>query len=186
MLNTKYVIQQQGENVVAAQNPGALGNVWFVKSVKFVNGPVEEMRAISSFNPKDTAIVDVQFQNLLSGITPADSSASIQQTAFDNDRITYKSNAARQHAAIFSEIFYKDWNAYIDGKRAGIFKANYVLRGLTIPAGAHTIEFKFEPSIFYTGRTIANIASWLVLVLLVAFAFYLFKRRVEDVSVKLK
>jgi hypothetical protein len=176
MLNTKYVIQQQGDQVVAAQNPGALGNAWFVKAVKFVNGPVEEMRAISSFNPKDTAVVDASFQPLLAGITPADSSASIKMTSFDNDKIIYQSNATGKHAAIFSEIYYKDWNAYIDGKKTDIFKANYVLRGLAIPAGSHTIEFKFEPSLYFTGRTISNIASWLVLLLLAGFLVYVLRK----------
>ena len=186
MLNTKYVIQQQGENVVAAQNPGALGNAWFVNAVRFVNGPVEEMRAISAFNPGDTAIVDAKFQNLISGLTPRDSSAKIEQTAFDNDHITYKTNSSGKHAAIFSEIYYKDWNAYIDGSRAEIFKANYVLRGLVVPAGSHTIEFKFEPSIFFTGKTIANIASWLVFVLLLGFLFYLLKRGDRNETVRHK
>lgn len=186
MLNTKYVIQQQGENVVATRNPGALGNAWFVKAVKFVNGPVEEMRAISTFNPKDTAIVDLTFQNLLVGITPADSSSSIQMTAFDNDKISYQVNTTGKHAAIFSEIYYKDWNAYIDGKPADIFKVNYVLRGLVVPPGTHTIEFKFEPALFFTGRAIANVASWLVLILLVGYIAYLLIKKEQNVTPKNK
>ncbi|MEJ7627242.1 MAG: YfhO family protein [Ferruginibacter sp.] len=172
MLNTKYVIQQQGNDVGAARNPGALGNVWFVRAVKFVNGPVEEMKALSNFNPKDTAIVDAKYKNLISNITVAESSSSIRMTAFDNDAISYQSNGAGSHAAIFSEIFYKDWNAYIDGKPAEIFKANYVLRGLVIPAGTHKIDFKFEPALFYSGRTISNITTWFLMALLVAFIFF--------------
>ena len=90
-------------------------------------------------------------------------------TAFDNDAITYQTTSSANHIAIFSEIFYKDWKAFIDGKRADYFKANYVLRAMVVPAGIHKIEFKFEPSIFYTGKNISNIASWLVTLLLAGF-----------------
>jgi hypothetical protein len=55
MLNAKYFIQQQENGKIAQQNPGALGNVWFVKGVQYVKGPANEMRALDNFNPKDTA-----------------------------------------------------------------------------------------------------------------------------------
>ena len=172
MLNAKYVIQQQGNNLVAQINHGALGNVWFVNAVKFVNGPVEEMKALYEFNPADTAVVDQKFKNLITAFTPKDSSSTIKQTVFDNDAITYKSSSTASHVAVFSEIYYKDWKAYIDGKPADYFKANYVLRALVVPAGNHTIEFKYEPTIYYTGKNIGNVSSWILAVLFLGFIVY--------------
>ncbi|MFL5745102.1 MAG: YfhO family protein [Niastella sp.] len=171
MLNTKYVIQQtqQQGGVMAAPNPNALGNVWFVKNVKFVNGPVEEMKALNNFNPAELAIVDNKFNAQITGWQPADSSATIKQTAFDFENITYESNSAAPHLAVFSEIFYKDWHAYIDGKEAPVAKADYVLRALLIPAGKHSIEFKFIPKMYNTGSMLTGIAGWIILLLLLAF-----------------
>ena len=103
---------------------------------------------------------------MLSGFTPADSSATIKMTAFDNDAISYQSQSNANSIALFSEIYYKDWNAYIDGKKANYFKANYVLRGLNVPAGKHTIEFKFEPQVVKTGSMIALISFIIMLILL--------------------
>lgn len=168
MLNAKYIIQQQGNNTVATRNPGAMGNAWFVKAVKFVNGPVEEMKALDNFNPADTAVVDESFKKFITSYTAADSTASIKMTSFDNDAITYKTSSNAPHAAVFSEIYYKDWKAYIDGKPADYFKANYVLRSMIVPAGTHTIEFKFEPAAYFTGRTVSNISTWILMLLLVA------------------
>ncbi|MFV0606806.1 MAG: YfhO family protein [Niabella sp.] len=179
MLNTKYIIaaaqpdsanpQAAGQQVVHL-NPDALGNAWFVKGVKWVNGAVEEMKALDQFNPKDTAIVDASFKSVVGNFAPADSTATIKQTAFDNDAISYESNNSNAGLAIFSEIYYKDWNAYIDGKPADIFKANYVLRGLNIPVGKHTIDFKFEPKVYATSRKLSSIFNWLLVGFLVAAA----------------
>jgi len=172
MLNTKYVIQQtQQGGAVAVPNPNALGNVWFVKNVKLVNGPAEEMKALNSFNPATDAIVDNKFNSMITGWQPADSSAgaTIKQTAFDFENVKYESNSNAPHLAVFSEIFYKDWHAYIDGKEAPIAKADYVLRALLIPAGKHSIEFRFIPKTYNTAWTITSIAGWIILLLLLAF-----------------
>jgi len=168
MLNAKYVIQQQGDQLVASKNPGALGNVWFVKGVNYVNGPVEEMKAITTFNPADTAVVDASYKSILGSFANADSSESIKQTAFDNDAIMYESNTKAPHLAVFSEIYYKDWKAYIDGKPTSFGKANYVLRTMLIPAGKHQIEFKFEPQSVPIGNTLSTIFGWLISLLLFA------------------
>ncbi len=172
MLNTKYIIMQQGNDVVAQRNPEALGNVWFVNAVKFVNGPVEEMKALDEFDPADTAIVDASYKGMIKDFAPKDSNSTIKMSVFDNDAITYKSKSDANHIAIFSEIYYKDWNAYIDGKKVDYFKANYVLRGLEIPKGEHTIEFKFEPTIYYIGDKTSAISGWLVFLLSIGWAVY--------------
>lgn len=176
MLNVKYVIQHQGNKTIALQNPGALGNVWFVKAVKFVNGPVAEMKALDSFHPADTAIVDESFKSDVGNYAAGDSTDNIRQVKFDNDEIDYQSNSNSNRIAIFSEIYYKDWKAYIDGKPAHIFKANYVLRGLNIPAGKHEIKFKFEPTVYFIGRTLSNIFCWLVVLLTAGSLFLYFKK----------
>lgn len=181
MLNTKYVIQrnQQTNAPVALQNPGALGNCWFVKGVKYVSSPVEEMKALNNFNPADTAVIDNSFKNAVGNFSAADSSASIKETSFDNDDIKYTSNSSSANLAVFSEIFYKDWKAYIDGKEVPIAKANYVLRALAIPAGQHTIEFKFEPKVYKISYTISLIAIWTLMALLIWFGYYSLVKKEE-------
>ncbi len=177
MMNVKYVIQTtpQGNGTAAYPNPGALGNCWFVKGVKFVNGPVEEMRSLDKFNPKDTAIIDKSFKNIITGFLPADSAASIKQIAFDNMAIKYQSNSIAAHVAVFSEVFYKDWNAYIDGKEVPFAKADYVLRALQIPAGKHIIDFKFEPKVYKISYTISLLSTWLLVLLLITYFLYIFR-----------
>lgn len=161
MLNAKYFIQ----NNLAIRNPNALGNVWFVDEVKWVKGPVEEMKALNDFDPANVVVIDESWKAKFANFTPADSTASITMTKFDNDEIMYQSKSSAPHVAVFSEIYYKDWKAYIDGKPADYAKANYVLRAMVVPAGTHEIVFKFEPTIYHIGDKLSAISGWIVFVL---------------------
>ena len=174
MLNAKYIIQktQDGKSTVAIPNSGALGNCWFVKNVKYVDGPVNEMKALNNLNTKDTAIIDQSFKSTIGNITTPDSAATIKQTAFDNMTIKYESNSTTTSLAVFSEIFYKDWIATIDGKQVATAKANYVLRALAIPAGKHTIEFKYVNKVYDISYTVSLISMWLLMALLIWFGYY--------------
>lgn len=180
MLNTRYIIRR-GENNknVVIPNTQAMGPCWFVKGVKYVNGPVEEMKALDDFNPADTAVVDQSFKNIIGSFAPADSSSTIKQTSVDNMEIKYESNSNAANLAVFSEIYYKDWNAYIDGKQVPVAKANYVLRALVIPAGKHTIDFKFEPKVFNTSRSISAFADWFLFAILIGYLVYFFRKKAK-------
>lgn len=179
MLNTKYFIQQnEAGQTVALRNPEALGNCWFVKGVRWVNGPAEEMTSLNNFNPADTAVIDNNFREIAASASmAADSSDKITMKVFDNDSIQYVSETRNSRIAVFSEIFYKDWNAYVDGVKVPIMKVNYVLRGMVVPAGKHVISFRFEPSMYFLGRTISLYSSWVVIILLALFVVIYQKKR---------
>ena len=173
MLNAKYIVTQNPQNGQQAvvPNPEAYGNCWLVKHVKFVKDDVEEIQTIGSTNLRDTAIVQQSFTSKV--IQPQfDSAASISLAKFDNDTMEYEANCSTPQFAVFSEVYYPDgWNAYMDGKKVDYVKANYVLRGLSIPAGKHNIKFIFEPAIYKKGLTISYIGSWFVALLVLGGLF---------------
>jgi len=126
------------------------------------------MQAISSFAPKDEAIVDKQNKKLIDG-TPlrADSNATIKLVSYNPDHLTYQSRSKANGIAVFSEIYYdKGWTMLIDGKESPYFRADYVLRAAEIPVGNHKIEFVFHPASYYTGEKISLAGSILLLLAL--------------------
>lgn len=179
MLNTKYLIipdQQTGQPIVQ-QNSGALGACWFVRGVQFEKGPAAVMRAITTFNPKETAVLDEKYKLNIIGIGN-DSSAKISLLANENDIVTYQSKSAVKQFAVFSEIFYNaGWKARIDGKESPIYQTNYVLRGLEIPAGEHNIVFSFEPAAVAFGQKAAIASSLSIWILLFAAGIYGFRKK---------
>jgi cbb3-type cytochrome oxidase subunit 3 len=165
MLNTKYFIQRNPQNgqPAAQLNPAAFGPCWLVNAVHFVKDGNEEMKALDSIHVRDTAIVQQQFSSLVKSMPVPDSAATIKLTENLNDKLTYQFNANTNQFAVFSEIYYnKGWNAYLDGNKTDYCRVDYVLRGMPVPAGKHTIEFRFEPGSFATGN---KISTWSTLVL---------------------
>lgn len=175
MLNAKYFITQDPQNgsYKMSRNPTALGNAWIVQGVQFVKNSDEEMKAISSFDPKKEAIVDEQYKKLIDTTRlGADPTAFIKMENYHPDHIEYSYSAPRDVIAVFSEIYYdKGWNMYIDGKEKPYFRADYVLRAAQLEAGNHKVEFKFEPKSYYTGEKI-SLAGSILLVLFLGFGFY--------------
>lgn len=179
MLNMKYVIVQNPQNGQQAlqTNPGALGNVWFVKHLTYANDPLGVMKAMDHFNPKDTAIIEAVSKKDISFEPVADSTATIQLVKNENDLIEYTSSASYNQFAVFSEIYYnRGWKAYIDDKESTIIQTNYVLRGLAIPAGKHQIRFEFKPASYYESKKAATVSSALIWILLIAAVASSFKK----------
>lgn len=175
MLNTKYIITQDQSNgsYKMQRNSTALGNAWIVKGVQFAKNADEEMKAISSFDPKNEVIVDQQYKNMIDTTRlGADPTAFIKMEKYHPDHIEYSYSAPRDVIAVFSEIYYdKGWNMYVDGKKKDYFRADYVLRAAQLEAGNHKVEFKFEPTSYYMGENISLAGSVLLLGFL-GFAFY--------------
>ena len=176
MLNIKYIIQTDSTgNQFPTQNPEANGNAWFVKDVKLVKSSDEEMQALDKIETMDVAVINQkEFGNLVKNTTfQKDSLAVISMVKYKPNYLKYASDNANAGLAVFSEIYYANgWNAYIDGKKTEHFRTDYILRGLLIPAGKHTIEFKFEPQVVKTGSTIALASSIGMLFLLVGGIYF--------------
>ncbi|UPS91145.1 YfhO family protein [Bizionia sp. M204] len=179
MLNAKYIIaQDDDDNIFPYTNTDANGNAWFIRSLEQVNDPNFEILKLDSLNTKQIAITSMK--GLESKTFPIDSSAKIQVEIYKPNYIKYQSESAVDGFAVFSEIYYNHgWNAYIDGELMPYTRVNYVLRAMNIPAGKHTIEFKFEPEVIQTGSTIALASSVVFALLCLGGLFYGFKRKTD-------
>ncbi len=182
MLNTKYLItaDQNGQKETMKNRATAAGHAWFVQKVEYVKNADEEMMAISSFDPKNVMVVDQKFKSLIDiNKVGYDGNGFIRLTNYHPDHLTYEYSSGRDALAVFSEMWYdKGWNAYVDGEKIPYFRADYILRAAQLPGGNHKLEFKFEPTSYYTGETISLIAS-ILLLLSLGYAIFLEVKRKE-------
>lgn len=181
MLNVKYVIQTDSTGAsVPVQNPDANGNAWFVEDVLLVNKPDLAMKSLNKIDTKTSAVFNIQDYGKKFEEAQLkkdwDSSGKIQLDIYKPNYLRYSSENAGNGLAVFSEVYYeKGWNAYVDGKLTEHFPVNYVLRAMVVPAGKHSIEFKFEPQVVKTGSRIA-LFSFMGMVLLLSGGIY-FERK---------
>ena len=175
MLNTKYIISQEKNQPFVSQNPSALGNVWLIDSIIWVNNANEELDALSDFEPASMAIINKKYNNLITDPILSNVNDSIELVSYSPNKLIYNCNNKNNVLAVFSEIFYpKGWNVFINNKPIQHFNVNYILRGMVIPPGQHEIVFEFTPKAFYYSARISLICSILLLSLIPIVCFRLF------------
>nr|WP_315145504.1 YfhO family protein [uncultured Flavobacterium sp.] len=178
MLNVKYVIQTDSTGTsIPVINPGANGNAWFVQDVLLQNKPDLVMKSLDKIDTKIDAIFNIQDYGLKfeeAGLKKQwDNSGTIKLDIYKPNYLKYTSENKGNGLAVFSEIYYENgWNAYIDGKLTNHFPVNYVLRAMIVPAGKHTLEFKFEPQVVKTGSMIALFSFLGMLLLLIGGIYF--------------
>jgi hypothetical protein len=179
MLNTKYIIYDPESPPLI--NKHRNGNAWFVTHVNYVPNADEEITKLGEVNPRWYAVVNEKYKANLGDFDPAfDSTASIKLTNYAPNNLVYESSAKKDQLAVFSEIYYpKGWNAYIDGQLTEHINADYVLRAMKVPAGNHKIEFKFEPTTYFTGEKISLAGSVLLVLTVIGGIFFHFKKQQE-------
>lgn len=187
LLNVKYLVadqplfpgqqpiftsQQTGQMVFA--NPGVLPRAWFVDSlvVQPDRRAVAEMLRDGTFDPRTTALLDAPIS---STIQPG-SGVSARVTARTNQSLTLDVEAISNAFLVVSEVFYPEWSASIDGASVPIHRTNFLLRGLEVPAGKHTVVFTYVSNGFETGRTISMAANGIAILIGIG-GFILGRRR---------
>ena len=182
MLNARYVVVPGQNNQPQVQrNPDALGNAWFVDQYQLVDDANAEILALNELNPADTAVIDKRFAEMVKGKNLERDSNSVimmeHQKPYNPDYVVYKTKTNKDQLAIFSEVYYApDWRAYIDGKPAEYFRADYILRAMVIPAGEHKIEFKNEAPLMHKLDKVSVICS-ILFVLAVAGSLVVYYRK---------
>ncbi|MFN3840184.1 MAG: YfhO family protein [Cyclobacteriaceae bacterium] len=177
MLNTRYIFYGQNRANVL-RNQYANGNAWFVRKLNVVNSANEELNNVATIDSKKQAVINGSAFTVSDTTFAVDSAATIKLVTHKPNHLKYETVNPANGLAVFSEIYYpKGWTATIDGKTSAILRVNYVLRALEIPAGKHSVEFRFNPKPYATGNKITLASSWLVLlVLLGSMAWYIKNR----------
>ena len=169
MLNTRYIIIDP--SALPLKNSYADGNAWLVDKVRLVENADAELEAIKTINPSEEAVVDRRFSDLVTLTNTSGSPAdTIFLTSYEPNLLTYSAELSTDRVAVFSEIYYKyGWQAYVDDQPVDHFRTDYVLRGMQLPAGNHTVTFRFEPASYKTGNRV-SLAGSVVLLALLALA----------------
>ena len=181
MLNAKYfIVPLQSNQTVAIQNPYVYGNAWFVDKITYVKNANEELDGLGKLDLRHEAIADARFRSQLGESKAQDSTSIVKITAYEPNQLTYDVRSVTGGIVVFSEIFYPEWTATVDGKAVELGRVNYVLRALHVDKGHHTVVLTFDPKSVKQTETVAYL-SYGVLLLVVLLGVY-FKRKEDKKS----
>lgn len=177
ILNARYIIYNQDEPPLINQN--ALGNAWFVETPVIVENANAEIASINGLDASRVAVIDKLFNDQIKKSSyPVAAGDTLVLTSYKPNELIYSSKSQNENLAIFSEIYYPaGWKSFIDGKESSYFRADYVLRGMVVPAGTHEIKFSFEPSSYIIGNRISMISSVIFILLAAAYIFLQLKTK---------
>ena len=184
MLNTRYFIVKGNNGAPRVEyNPEAFGPAWFVDSVLVVNTANEESDALRSLDLRHIAVMDSTFAKyILATATPHDPSAHVEIISYTPKRLEYQTTSSMDKTLVFSEIYYPyGWKATIDGQATELFRVNYMLRAINVPAGDHTIVMVFEPDSVRKGDRIAiTCIIILFLTIIGSIGYYIYTRKKKE------
>jgi len=163
MLNTKYLIAG-AESKAVFENPEANGPAWVPSQLVPVASNKEEMDKLGTIDTKAQATINTkEFGEQSAG------AGTLTLTKHAPNEMSYRAEMTKPGLAVFSEIYYPaGWTAKVDGKEAPILRTNYLLRGLSLPAGTHEIVFTFAPASYTATKTPMILFQYALVLLLIA------------------
>ena len=165
MLNTKFFIMPlQGGQTVPLKNPYAFGNAWFVDKVTYVNNANEELEMVGKLNLRAEAVADKKFRDVLGSSCEQDHHAQVTMKTYEPNQLTYEVESANGGVLVFSENYYPEWTATVDGKEVPVGRVNYILRAIQVKPGKHQVVLSFFPKSVNRTETVAYIAFALLVI----------------------
>ena len=171
LLNTRYVIRPGADGLPAAQlRPTAQGAAWLVGEIVTASTPQEELAALATTDLRRAAVVNpaeyARMTGAPAGALPAADTlgGTIRLAEYRPNYLKYDYSSPSPATAVFSEIFYdKGWTAYVNGVETPYFRADYLLRAMELPAGDHTVEWRFRAPHWTAVETVTGLCSAVIL-----------------------
>ncbi len=163
IFNLKYIITPPDQEIIEKefeliydqeiriyQNKKALPRAFLVPQVQIIQnkGEILETLASPEFEPLQTAIFEEEPK--ISGSNDLRGSSLII-TEYKPKEVKIKTHLEKDGFLILADAYYPGWQVFIDGEKDKIYQANYLGRGVALPAGDHEVVFKFKPKTITIG-----------------------------------
>ena len=153
------------------ENRAALPRVWLVPEVVVLGAEEALLAAKTSrlpggrdFAPERLAIVE---EPVALALAKPDEAATARVASLTDNGMEVETSSATPMFLVTSDVYYPGWRATIDGQETKLYRTDFALRGVAVPAGNHVVKFAYWPRRFLLGAAV----SLLSLILLGAVAF---------------
>jgi len=125
--------------------------------------------ASPSFDPSQTVMVADELPAATTTGTNQNA-GTVDCTSYLSKDIMLKCNATAPSVLLVCSHYDPNWKVLVDGRPEKVLRCNYIMRGVSVPAGAHTVEFRFQPPYGLLYVTLSGIGTALLLLTVVLVA----------------
>jgi hypothetical protein len=140
-------------------NPRALPRAGVVDVQRVVASEEAELDAVldPGFDGRRTVVTSTPLPGLRTG-PPGAPAGSARIVAYEPERVVVEGTARRPGELVLTDLHYPGWKVELDGESAPLHRVNYLLRGTSLPAGRHRVEFRYEPATWRLGWIVSLVA----------------------------
>jgi len=151
------------------QNPKALARAFIAHKTRLLRERYEIFKFMLSdqFDPLNEPIIEEELEGRYD---------LSEKGLNNNERILFKEYLAnsvvldvyldKPGLLVLNDTYYPAWQAEVDGMKARVYSVNYIMRGVLVPAGAHSVRFYYNAGNFMLGALISLLT---IIILLTAF-----------------
>ena len=149
-----HTTTRQGDEVYLHRLSGDAPRAWAVFQTEIVSADqILERLSQPDFDRQHIALLDAPLDPPLAG--RPDGQAVVRFTPLSPERLSIEVDMPAPGLVVLSELDYPGWQAFLDGRRVPIRRADAILRAVEVPAGVHQIEMRFRPPSVYLGATVS-------------------------------
>jgi hypothetical protein len=121
-----------------------------------------------NFDPAKTVLVSTPQKNL-PDVATNENSGTVEFKSYTPKHIVFTANAATPSVLLLNDRYDAGWRVTVDGQPAQMLRCNFIMRGVYLASGNHTVEFNFTLPNKPLYVTLAAIATGIFLLGLLIF-----------------
>jgi hypothetical protein len=139
---------------------GAMPRAWIAPSQQVVPDGKAALRAITDqrFDARRSAITEKRLDSVPDQPGSSTAAGSAQVVRDEDERVVVRVRASRPGVLVLADTFFPGWKAKVDGQDTDVAQVDYVLRGVPVSAGMHTVDFRYEPLSWRVGSIVSLLA----------------------------
>jgi hypothetical protein len=167
-----------GPDARVYRNENALPRAFLVERQRTVSDDAAALAAVTDprFDARQVAITEDEVDGVPQAGTDAAArvvgggagSGTARLVSYGDERVVARTAGPRRSLLVLTDVHYPGWKATVDGREARIERVDYLLRGIAVPAGEHTVELRYEPASWRIGWIVSALSTLALAAVLLA------------------
>jgi hypothetical protein len=145
------------------RNTRALPRAFLVDRQRSVQGEEAALAAVTedATDTRRVAVIEGRLPGLVEHTLPAPSGGpgTARLVSYEAERVVARASTARPALLVLTDIHYPGWRAWVNGRPVPVERVDYLLRGVLIPPGTHTVELRYRPASWRAGWILSVVAA---------------------------